>query len=41
MWRSQRDLDAHLNGPRVQQAFEAASDHLAQAPAIHPLSKAG
>jgi quinol monooxygenase YgiN len=38
-WRSQRDLDAHLNSPSVQQAFEAASDHLAQTPAIHPLSK--
>jgi quinol monooxygenase YgiN len=37
-WRSQRDLDAHLNSPRVRQAFEAASDHLAQAPAIYPLS---
>jgi quinol monooxygenase YgiN len=38
-WRSQRDLDAHLNSPSVQQALEAASDHLAQPPAIHPLSK--
>jgi quinol monooxygenase YgiN len=38
-WRSQRDLDAHLNSPSVQQALEAASDHLAQTPAIHPLSK--
>jgi len=38
-WRSQRDLDAHLNSPSVQRAFEAASDHLAQTPAIHPLRK--
>jgi quinol monooxygenase YgiN len=38
-WRSQRDLDAHLNSPSVQQALEAASDYLAQAPVIHPLSK--
>jgi quinol monooxygenase YgiN len=38
-WRSQRDLDEHLNSPSVQQALEAASDHLAQPPAIHPLSK--
>jgi quinol monooxygenase YgiN len=39
-WRSQDDLDAHMKSPRLQQAFEAAGDHLAQAPAIHPLSKA-
>ena len=39
MWRSQGDLDAHLNSPPVRQAFESASDHLAQAPAIYPLSK--
>lgn len=38
-WRTQRDLDDHLNSPSVQQALGAASDHLAQAPAIHPLSK--
>jgi quinol monooxygenase YgiN len=38
-WRSQRDLDAHLNSPNVQQALATASDHLAQTPAIHPLSK--
>jgi quinol monooxygenase YgiN len=38
-WRSERDLDEHLNSPSVQQALEAASDHLAQPPAIHPLSK--
>jgi quinol monooxygenase YgiN len=38
-WRSQLDFDAHLNSPGVQQALEAASDHLAQTPAIHPLSK--
>jgi quinol monooxygenase YgiN len=36
-WRSQADLDAHLQTPRVQQALAAAGDHLAQAPAIHPL----
>ena len=38
LWRSQGDLDAHLSSPRVRQAFEATGDHLAQAPAIHPLS---
>jgi quinol monooxygenase YgiN len=36
-WRSQADLDAHLQTPYVQQALAAAGDHLAQAPAIHPL----
>ncbi|MGD0067677.1 MAG: putative quinol monooxygenase [Streptosporangiaceae bacterium] len=38
-WRSQDDLDAHLQTPHVQQALGAASDHLAAAPAIHPLSQ--
>jgi quinol monooxygenase YgiN len=37
-WRSQADLDAHLQTPHVQQALAAAGDHLAQAPAIHPLT---
>lgn len=36
-WSSQDDLDAHLRGPHVQQALSAAGEHLAQAPAIHPL----
>lgn len=37
-WRSQDDLDAHLQTPHVQQALSAAGDHLAQAPAIHALT---
>jgi quinol monooxygenase YgiN len=37
-WRSQADLDAHLQTDHVQGALAAAGDHLAQAPAIHPLS---
>jgi len=37
-WRSQADLDAHLQTPHVQGALGAAGEHLAQAPAIHPLS---
>jgi quinol monooxygenase YgiN len=37
-WRSQADLDAHLQTEHVQQALTVAGDHLAQAPAIHPLS---
>jgi quinol monooxygenase YgiN len=36
-WRSQADLDAHLQTPHVQQALSVAGDHLAQTPAIHPL----
>lgn len=39
-WRSQRDFDVHLNSPRVRQALEASGDLLAEAPVIHPLSKA-
>jgi quinol monooxygenase YgiN len=38
-WRSKDDLDAHLQTSHVQQALQAAGDHLAQAPAIHPLTK--
>ena len=40
-WRSQVDLDAHLQTPHVQGALGAAGEHLAQTPAIHPLSAAG
>ena len=36
-WAAQADLDAHLQTPHVQQAFAAAGDALAAAPAIHPL----
>ena len=38
MRRSQDYLDAHLQTPHVQAALGAAGDHLAQAPAIHPLT---
>lgn len=37
-WRSQDDLDGHLGTPHIATAFEVAGDHLAAAPAIHPLS---
>lgn len=40
-WRSQADLDAHLQSAHVQGALGAAGEHLAQAPGIHPLSPAG
>jgi quinol monooxygenase YgiN len=36
-WASQADLDAHLVTPHIAIALQAASDHLATAPAIHPL----
>jgi quinol monooxygenase YgiN len=36
-WVAQDDLDAHLRTPHVQQALATAGDHLALAPAIHPL----
>ena len=36
-WAGQDDLDAHMTTPHVQQAFAAAGDALAAAPAIHPL----
>jgi quinol monooxygenase YgiN len=38
-WISRDDLDAHMQTPHVQAALAAAGDHLAQAPAIHPLSE--
>lgn len=40
-WSSRDDLDAHMQTAHVQQALSAAGDHLAQAPAIHPLSPVG
>jgi quinol monooxygenase YgiN len=40
-WTSQDDLDAHFQTPHVQQALASAGDHLAEAPAIHPLSEVG
>ncbi|MDP9027837.1 MAG: antibiotic biosynthesis monooxygenase [Actinomycetota bacterium] len=36
-WASQADLDAHMQTPHIGQALTIASDHLAAAPAIHPL----
>lgn len=40
-WRSQEDLDGHLQTPHVQQALGAAGEHLAAAPGIHPLVPVG
>jgi quinol monooxygenase YgiN len=39
-WRSSADLDAHMQTPHIQQALTVAGDHLAAAPAIHPLHQA-
>lgn len=36
-WRGQADMDAHMQTPHVAQAFAAAGQALAAAPAIHPL----
>jgi quinol monooxygenase YgiN len=40
-WRSQADLDAHLQTPHVQAALGAAGDALDGAPGIHPLQPVG
>ena len=37
-WRGQADLDAHMGTPHIAAAFAAAGEHLAGAPAIHPLT---
>jgi quinol monooxygenase YgiN len=36
-WRELTDLDTHLATPHVAAALELAGDHLAAAPAVHPL----
>jgi len=36
-WRTQADLDAHMQTPHIHAALEATADHLAAAPGIHPL----
>lgn len=38
LWRSQHELDAHLQTPHVQKALGTAGEHLAAPPAIHPLT---
>jgi len=40
-WRAQADLDAHMQTDHVGAALAAAGDHLAEAPAIHPLVPTG
>ena len=36
-WRSESDLDAHMQSPHVAQALRSAEAALAAAPAFHPL----
>jgi quinol monooxygenase YgiN len=36
-WRTQEDLDGHLETPHIREALSVASDHLAGDPRIHPL----
>jgi quinol monooxygenase YgiN len=36
-WRSQDDLDAHMQTEHIKQTLAVAGEHLAGAPAIHPL----
>lgn len=40
-WRSQADLDAHMQTPHVGAALAVAADNLAGEVAIHPLSPVG
>jgi quinol monooxygenase YgiN len=37
-WRSQADLDGHMQTPHIQAALGAAGEHFAVPPAIHPLA---
>jgi quinol monooxygenase YgiN len=38
-WRSQEDLDAHMQTEHIQNALATARDHFAAAPAVHPLTR--
>lgn len=37
VWRSEDDLDAHMQTPHLQKALSEFGEHLAAPPAIHPL----
>jgi quinol monooxygenase YgiN len=41
LWRSQADLDAHMQTPHIATALQTVGDHMAGAPAIHPLVPTG
>ena len=36
-WRSQADLDQHMQTAHIQQALAVAGEHFGAAPSIHPL----
>jgi quinol monooxygenase YgiN len=38
LWRSQADLDAHMQTPHIAAALSAAEDAFAATPAIHPMT---
>ncbi len=40
-WRSQDDLDGHLQSPHIAAALAATGDHLGGDIAIHPLTPVG
>ena len=40
LWRSQADLDAHMETAHIAGAIAAVGDHFAGPPEIHPLSPA-
>ena len=41
VWKSQEDLDGHVQTPHLQQALSEFGAHLAAPPAIHPLRPVG
>nr|WP_314145750.1 putative quinol monooxygenase [uncultured Rhodococcus sp.] len=41
VWKSQEDLDGHMQTPHLQQALSEFGAHLAAPPAIHPLRPVG
>ncbi|MDV6260667.1 putative quinol monooxygenase [Rhodococcoides yunnanense] len=41
LWKSQEDLDGHMQTPHLQQALREFGAHLAASPAIHPLRPVG
>jgi quinol monooxygenase YgiN len=41
VWTSEDDLAGHMDTPHLQAALAAAGEHLAVAPAIHPLVPIG
>ncbi len=40
-WTATADLDKHMASPHIAEALASTQDHLAAAPAIHPLHPVG